>query len=39
MDYLRQSLIFRPKIFDGQSRARGPEAFTHYLDENRKPNV
>jgi hypothetical protein len=35
--YLRQFLIFRPQISDGQSRARGLEAFAHYLDENRKP--
>jgi hypothetical protein len=32
--YLRQFLIFRPRNFDGQSRARCPEAITHHLDEN-----
>jgi hypothetical protein len=36
VDYLRQFLIFRPRKFDDQSRARCPEAIAHHLDENQK---
>ena len=37
VDYPCQFLIFRPRSFDNQSRARCPGAIAHYLDANRKP--
>jgi hypothetical protein len=37
--YLRQFLMFHPRNFDGQSRARYSEGIAHHLDENQNAPI